>query len=270
MLGYANSMYIYNNGIFARSGAAFDTDAQAFITAASITDATQQNAINTLVLNLKSANIWTKMKAIYPFVGGNASSHRFNLKAPTTNASDYYLIPNGGITHSSAGVTFNGSTGYYNTQLVANTLTLNSTHISSYIRDFLTGYTGFLVGSNVTSRLWLAPSLTGTQSYFQVNNNTAVAGTRSNSAGLWLATRTTSTNELAYNQGTLYVNKTASSTALDTGSISIGARNNGANVTNYYTGTMCFSSIGDGLDSTESTAFYNAVQAFQTTLSRNV
>ena len=31
---------------------AFDADAQAFITAAAITDATQQNAINTLVLAL--------------------------------------------------------------------------------------------------------------------------------------------------------------------------------------------------------------------------
>ena len=264
-------MILANHGIVSSSGAlSFDADALAFITAASITDITQKTAVNTLVTDLKGYNIWTKMKAIYPFVGGTATSHRYNLKAPTTNASDYYLIPNGGITHSSTGVTFNGTTGYYNTQLVANTLTLNSTHISSYIRDFLSGYTGFLVGSNVTSRLWLAPSFSGTQSYFQVNNNNVVSGTRSNSGGLWLATRTTSTNELAYNQGTLYVNKTENSTALDTGSISIGARNNGANVTNYYTGTMCFSSIGDGLDSTESTAFYNAVQTFQTTLGRQV
>ena len=263
-------MILASLGIISVSRGVSDSDAQAFISAATITDNTQQNAINQLVLDLKSANIWSKMKAIYPFVGGSATSHRFNLKAPTTNASDYYLIPNGGITHSSSGVTFNGSTGYYNTQLVANTLTLNSTHISSYIRDFLSGYTGFLIGSNVASRLWLAPSFSGTQSYFQVNNSNAVAGVRSNSAGLWLATRITSTNELAYNQGTLYVNKTANSTSLDTGNIFIGVRNNGANVTNYYTGTMCFSSIGDGLDSTESTAFYNAVQTFQTTLARQI
>ena len=32
----------------------FDPDAQAFITAAAITDVTQQNAINTLVINLKT------------------------------------------------------------------------------------------------------------------------------------------------------------------------------------------------------------------------
>ena len=53
----------------------FDADAQAFITAAAITNANQQTAINTLVVSLKSYGLWTKMKAIYPFVGGSASSH---------------------------------------------------------------------------------------------------------------------------------------------------------------------------------------------------
>ena len=42
----------------------YDTDAQAFINAAIITDITQANAINSLVISLKSAGIWTKMKAI--------------------------------------------------------------------------------------------------------------------------------------------------------------------------------------------------------------
>ena len=60
-------------------GASVDTDALSFITAASITDATQKTAINTLVKDLKIANIWTKMKAIYPFVGGNAIAHAYNL-----------------------------------------------------------------------------------------------------------------------------------------------------------------------------------------------
>ncbi len=40
------------------SGGGIDSDAQAFITAASITDATQQSAINTLVTDLKGYEIW--------------------------------------------------------------------------------------------------------------------------------------------------------------------------------------------------------------------
>ena len=58
----------------------FDADAQAFITAAAITDLNQQNAINTLVVSLKGYSIWTKFKAIYPIVGGTASQHKYNLK----------------------------------------------------------------------------------------------------------------------------------------------------------------------------------------------
>ena len=47
-----------------------DPDAQAFLTATGITDATISGAINTLVLNLKGFNLWSKMYAVYPFVGG--------------------------------------------------------------------------------------------------------------------------------------------------------------------------------------------------------
>ena len=55
-------------------------DAQAFITAASITDPTQQSAINQLVVDLKGYGVWTKMQAIYPFVGGTSTSTSYNLK----------------------------------------------------------------------------------------------------------------------------------------------------------------------------------------------
>jgi hypothetical protein len=60
----------------------FDTDAQSFITAASLTDTTQTNAVNDLVLDLKAAGLWTKISTLYPMVGGNATSHKFNLKDP--------------------------------------------------------------------------------------------------------------------------------------------------------------------------------------------
>ena len=61
---------------------AVDADAQAFIAAAGITNLTQASAINTLVNDLKTYGLWTKMKALYPMVGGTAASHKFNLKDP--------------------------------------------------------------------------------------------------------------------------------------------------------------------------------------------
>jgi hypothetical protein len=93
----------------------FDPDAQAFITAAAITDPTQQNAINTLVLALKGYSIWTKFKAIYPIVGGSASSHKFNLKDPRDLDAAFRLTFFGGVTHSSTGMQGNGTNGYADT-----------------------------------------------------------------------------------------------------------------------------------------------------------
>lgn len=60
----------------------YDSDAEAFFTAASITDDTQKTAVNQLVLDLKAAGVWTKSKVIYPFVGGTTGTHKYNLKNP--------------------------------------------------------------------------------------------------------------------------------------------------------------------------------------------
>ena len=93
----------------------FDTDAQAFITAAGITDSTQQNAINQLVLDLKSYSLWTKMSAIYPFVGGTSTTHKFNLKDPRDLDVAYRLAFFGGWTHNANGITGNGTNTYADT-----------------------------------------------------------------------------------------------------------------------------------------------------------
>ncbi len=90
--------------VMGANGGGYDTNAQAFITAAGITDAGQKSAVNTLVLSLKSGNIWSKMKAVYPFVGGTATSHKFNLIDPRDLNAAFRLSFVNGWTHSSTGV----------------------------------------------------------------------------------------------------------------------------------------------------------------------
>jgi len=85
-----------------------DPDAQAFITAAAITDPTQQSAINQLVVDLKGYSIWTKFDALWPMVGGTATKHSYNLK----NTAQYQIGWNGGVTHSNLGVQFGGVNGW--------------------------------------------------------------------------------------------------------------------------------------------------------------
>ena len=56
---------------FSGGGSAFDADALAYINALSADgyplEAPEQTYINTLVTDFKSAGIWSKMKAIYPY-----------------------------------------------------------------------------------------------------------------------------------------------------------------------------------------------------------
>jgi hypothetical protein len=105
-----------------------DPDAQAFITAAGITDPTQQVAIDNLVIGLKADGIWTNMTAIYPFVGGTATTHKYNLKDPRDLDAAYRLAFSGGWTHNSNGITGNGVNTY------ADTFSFSSRTIGVYSR----------------------------------------------------------------------------------------------------------------------------------------
>ena len=120
-----------------------DPDAQAFLTAAAITDPTITSAIDTLVGQLKADSIWTKMKAIYPFVGGAAASHKFNLKDPRDLDAAFRLVFNGGITHDANGITGNGTNGYADTKIVLNTLSRDDNSGGIYSRTDADGGTDF-------------------------------------------------------------------------------------------------------------------------------
>jgi hypothetical protein len=88
----------------------FDSDAQAFITATAITDTTEQNAINALVIGLKTDLLWTKMLAVYPFVGSTATTCKYNLKNPLDTDAAFRLNFVGGWTFSNNGIQPNGGT----------------------------------------------------------------------------------------------------------------------------------------------------------------
>ena len=251
-----------------------DADAQAFITAATITNSTQQSAINTLVTDLKAANIWTKMKALYPFVGGTAAQHRFNLKDPRTVNAAFYLTFNGGGTHSSTGYTTNGSTSYADTFLSPSaTLSLNSTHISGYLRNNNSSNGPILStedASTYNNGLYIWPKQDISNSYsVRINDNTSEQGTPINTdiRGLHIATRTASNVKKYIVNTTQRFNVSHTTTSLNSSSIYIAkSRNN----SNYFANEIAFTSIGDGLTDAEALAFYNAVQAYQTTLGRAV
>lgn len=259
---------------FVSAGGGGDADAQAFITAAGITDATQQSAINTLVTDLKGYGIWSKMKAIYPFVGGTSSTHKWNLKDPRDLNAAFRLVFSGGWTHSSTGATPNGTNGYANTYLSpSGSLSLNSTHFSYYSRTNNT-YSGVMIGTSSTgngqSLLALKVDVGVPQEYSCIHNNATADSPPSRNDGLFTATRIASGSFKVFRNSTAYRNSSITSTSLSTTNFYVGARNNN-NSAIQYTGLECaFASIGDGLTDSEAANLYTAVQAYQTSLNRNV
>jgi hypothetical protein len=247
-----------------------DPDAQAFITAASITDPTQQAAINQLVVDLKADSLWTKMKALYPFVGGTASQHKFNLKDPRDLDVAFRLQFIGGGTWGNNGYTPNGTNGYADTKFIPSSQYPNSTskHLSFYLRtnnapisadpvdmgSFNTGGGKDVLLSRNTTQTTILSDIT-------------VSNSQTDARGFSLGTRTSTTNNLFKNN--TKVNTASGSGANAPFSIYVGALNLGGlyGLTNNQ---FAFASIGDGLNDTEAANFYTAVQAFQTSLNRNV
>jgi hypothetical protein len=253
----------------AAGGAGTDADAQAFITAAAITDATQQSAINTLVTSLKTYGVWTKMKAIYPFVGGTASAHKFNLKDPRDLDAAFRLVFLGGWTHSNTGALPNGTNGFADTFLTPSTsLSLNNTHISFYSRTNSSSLTALIsdqLGAG-TNLLNIFPRYSASNDiYFRVNSSpSASVGTNTSSSAFYLANRITSGETRNLRNSTRYVQSQTSGT-LNSSSLWLSRQGS-----SYGDRQCAFASIGDGLTDTEAANLYTAVQAYQTTLSRNV
>lgn len=245
-----------------------DADADAFITAAGITDGTQQSAINQLVIDLKAYNIWTKMIALYPICGGSASSHAVNLKTPGT----YNLTFSTGWTHASTGMTPNGSSAYADTGLAPTAMALDSIHGSSYLRlDNLVSGPAFSSEAATTyaNGFYVFPKQSGPGQYsVRINDNTSEQAVNSNNIqGLNIITRTASNVKKYRIQTTQVFSVTTASSSRNTDSIYISKARNNAN---YYTNSYAFISFGDGLTDSECDNLNSAVQIFNTTLSRQV
>jgi hypothetical protein len=261
--------------LFGQSGGTpVDPDAQAFITAAAITDPTQQSAVNQLVVDLKGYGVWSKMKALYPFVGGTASQHKFNLKNPLDTNAAFRLVFNGGWTHSATGALPNGTNAWANTFFVSanNFASKDNAHYSFYSRTNLAS-DGIEIGVNdAPSNQGLYTRSAGGNATFILNGSTTFPNVATaNSLGFYQANRNALNTISGWKNGIKLSQISSISVVSTFPSFSIGAYNMNNLTANYYSSKQCaFASIGDGLTDTEAANFYTAVQTFQTTLGRSI
>jgi len=251
-----------------------DADALAFISAAAITSPTQKSAIDKLVVDLKGYGIWSKMKAIYPFVGGTAAQHKFNLKNPVDSDAAFRLVFNGGWTHSSNGALPNGTNAYANTFVShSSILPLNSFNYGYYSRGTSTAFSELMGSYELNLRYTQlcvndpASNLTGDA--FSISSR--ISAVNLNFSGLLSYGRLNANSLSIYRNGNVLNTSVAAVTGLaPVPNVYIGALNYLGNASFFTTLPCAFSHISDGLTDTEAANYYTAVQTFQTTLSRNV
>jgi hypothetical protein len=247
----------------------YDADTQSFLTAASISDHTIGDAVDLLVKGLKAAGIWTKCKAIYPFVGGAATPHSYNLK----NTAAFQITWNGTVTHNANGITPNGSTGYGNTGLNGSSQSLNNdSHLSTYIRNNSSGDMAE-IGCYTEPPFWMIKARETNDKIFVgsywYTTNGFINVSNTDSRGMLVESRTSSSLATAYRNGSSLGTATTTTPAIPNGNVCIGMRGT-FSPASFSSRNQAFASIGQGLTSTEVANYYTIVQAFQTMLGRQV
>ena len=255
-----------------------DADANAFLTATGITNPAISSAVCTLVTSLKSANLWTKFNAIYPMVGGTATTHMYNLRNPANTNAAFRLSFSGGWTHSANGALPGGVNSFADTFLIPNNiLNLNSTHFSVYLN------TNAVSGADMvdlgvqdalsTNRIYVEPASYSGNVYYINNANGAnfITTTDQNSLGFYINNRISSSVVNGFKNSIKIINNTTrNSSALSIRSIYLSAFNSVGTPLFFSTRRNAFASIGSSLTDSEASTLYTIIQTFQTTLGRQV
>ena len=248
-----------------------NVDASSFIAAASIFDSAHQSAIYKLVADLKSAGIWTKLKAVYPMIGGTEDAHKFNLKDPRDADDAYRLTFGGNWSHSTSGALPDGSTAYANTHLnPERALNRNEGSLSYYSRTNSADSAvrveigclnkgSFLIQVNYSGNFCAVSQGNGGNVDFMAN---------ANSSGFFQSVRT--------GAATTFIQRNANQTAFTNRGyvaadafVFLGAWATGDGEAQYFSNRECsFASIGNSLTTAEAAMFYTIVRAFQTSVGR--
>ena len=259
--------------IGADASVGFDADAQAFFTAATITDATQKSAVDGLVKSLKGSNLWTNMIALYPFVGQTSGKHAFNLKNPAT----FTITWNGTVTHDANGVTGNGTTGYGAVPLDFTTAigqqARSNFHFAVYNRVTTPTDAGaFGGGRNVSSigfGLTREAASVGVRGAMNTLGPNAIVNVSTDLRGIMILNRFN--DEAAFDIYTRLGNTSTSSTtaSVPTTNPFLMAYNYNGSASSFSTANLAFASFGWGYSADQLATLAIIVNNFEVALSRN-
>ena len=199
---------LYNGGAgkqYVAPTPTYTTRTAAFAAATGITDATILGALNTFDTGLISNGLASKMKALYPFVGGTANTHKYNFMDARDLDVAFRGIFNGGFAHSSNGILPNGTNAYFDSLLIPSSILSNiSACVGIYSRTNSDVVGRDIHASNSISpsySLYLYSNLGGT-SYSRFSTPD-MAYTNSNSQGLFTIDKNANVSSKTFKNGIL-------------------------------------------------------------------
>lgn len=260
------------------AGTPLDPDAAAFLSVTGITDPTIVSAINDLVLNIKGAGMWVNFDAIYPFVGGTASTCKYNLKDPQDTNAAYRITFNGSWTIDANGVkpSFTDNNNWADTHWSVTNSPYGSLndhhHFYRYINE-VNNVTCNYAGAGPSP--YMIMGACSQLEWFSGNAAISLGGTVSGTGGFSQAmSRTNSTTVDFYRKldggswGLFNQNNTAVGT-ITSNTMMIGAVNFGGGSTNFAEEMRyAFLSLGQELTSAEASNLDDIVTSFNTALGR--
>lgn len=263
------------------SGTTYDTDAQNVINAIQATGVTlttvQKDACNARIVAMKNAGIWTKRLAYYGFLGGTAAAHAINWKS----VGAYNITWNGTLTHSSNGVQADGSTGWGNTNIPLNLFNAQNTHLAIYHRSNAKFSAGNFISQNAQNQPFYCEfnAASATSLYRSARgannsgNNADVRNTTGMVSGHLIATAVATPNIFLYKNGVDVSSSRLSGLPENyqfTSTNTIELFRYAGLSASYSSAQISSFAVGTGLTAAETLADYQAEQAYQQALGRNV
>lgn len=253
----------------------YDPDASAYFAAMTVQPTeTRKGHINTLVLALKAAGVWTKLDHLSLLASHDAQAARLNSKEPTGTALS---AVNGPIFTTDQGYAGDALSAYLNTGFNPTTasspkFTRNSAHIGIYSRTSTINAAWFDIGainSGVAgTRINAASGNANTLRAELTANGVANYGTTGSASGHLVLSRTSSTSVSGYRNGAALA--TVASTSVAPPNAVFHALTV-AGITGNFSGRQLASlHWGDQLSSTEAANFYAALNAYLTSIGANV
>ena len=254
------------------------TEANAYlsrvVSAGGTIDSTISAATRTLFTSLVSNNLYDKLYAFYPHIGGVSASHALNAKS-TGNTITF----NGGWTFSNAGGSDpNGTNGYgqlggvrsslYGTQDSSSMGFYSLTNILINDKKDMGSYTA----SNNVENLLLVWNSNVQSPYLKVNAATPTIGANliADTSGLYIASRSEATKQFFYRNGAFVLSGTSNSVGTNNIDLFIANQNeDGVPSIHYSTRGHGFTFAGQGFSPSEVSTLSTIINNFQTSLSRN-